>query len=209
MEEMYTQLERKLQSIKDMIDDAYDTTKNKYTQEDATRAMANYFMNYQTNHFTRDNNARANMEGFLYRPNEFVQILLDYAISSFLLNEMETDITNDELTAYMNDLEGKLDYTGTKSIRVVAISTAINTYWTYTLLSVNKKLKNELILIFITERYIKNRKHELDSSRKSKLIKVEGYKRTVMMSKSKLNNDVRNMNSDDEYEEYIVPHRKK
>lgn len=207
MEKMYQELEQKLQAIKNMIDDAYDNTKNKYGEIHAKYAMSNYFMNCQTNNFTRDNQARENMKTLVYRPNEFLQILLDYAISSFISNDMEVNITNDDLTMYANDNAGLLDYSGTKPIQVVAIATAMNTYWAVNLISVNQKLKNELILNFITERYVKNKRQQLDTSKKAKLIKIEGYKRTIMMSKSKLNNDIRNMNSDDEYEEYIVPRR--
>lgn len=208
MESIHLQLEEKLQEIKDMIDNAYDTTKNKYTETDANYAMTNYFMNCKTENFTRDNSARENMKSLVYRPNEFIQILLDYAISSFLLNEMEADVTNDELNAYMNDRDGNLDYRGNRPIKIVAIATAMSPYWTVNMLSVNQKLKGELVLNFVTERYAKNKRQELDTSRKSKLIKVEGYKYPVMMSKTRLNNDIRNMNSDDEFEEYVVPHRK-
>jgi len=202
------ELEQKLQQIKDMIDDAYDVTKNKYTEADANHAIFNYFLNYKANGITRDNNARQNLKDFLYRPNEFYQILLDYAISSYISNNMNCDITYEELIKYLNDKDGSLDYSGTKPIKLVALATGINTYWAVNIISVNQKLKTELIINLITERYIQNKRQQLDVGKKVKIVKLPGYSKDVMISKNKLNNDVRNMNNDDEYEEYIVPSRK-
>lgn len=207
MESMHIELADKLQSIKYMIDDAYETTRNKYTQTDANYAVISFFMNSRTNGFTRDNSSRENMKSLIYRPNEFYQILLDYAISSFMSNNIPVTITNDELVKYTSDPEGKLDYSGTKPIQVVALAAAMNTYWAINILSTNPTLKSELVVSMVTERYVNNKREQLDNSPKAKMIKVEGYKKIIMMSKSKLNNDIRNMNSDDEYEEYIVPRR--
>lgn len=203
------ELEIKLQEIKDMIDNAYDTTKNKYGETHANHAVLSYFINYITNSFTRDNDARENMKSLLYRPNEFVQILLDYAISSYLSNNMTCDLTNEEINQYMNDKDGKLDYSGSKAVKIVAIVAGMNTFHAVNMLSLNPKLKSELILNFVTERYSQNKRQQLDSSRKSKIVKVEGYPHGVMISKNKLNNDIRNMNNDEELEEYIVPHKSK
>jgi len=205
----YTELAQKLQEVKDMIDDAYDTTKNKYGEVHAKHAMLSYFINYQSNGFTRDNYARENMKSLLYRPNEFIQILLDYAISSYLSNNMTCDMTNEEINQYISDKEGKLDYSGNKAVKIVALVTGMNTFHAVHLLSLNPKLRSELVLSFVSERYSMNKRQQLDTGRRSKMIKVEGYPHSVMISKDKLNNDIRNMNNDDEYEEYIIPHKSK
>ena len=204
---MEQDLEKNLQLIKTLIDNAYDTTKNKYNEEWANNAIVECFQFYKANSFTRENNSRENIKSLLDRQNEIPQILLDYAISSFILNDMKCDITMSDLTAYVNDYEQKLDYSGTKAVKITAIAAAINTYWAYNLLAVNKKLKLELVFNFVVERYKQNKRNELDNSKKSKLIKLEGYEHPIMMSKFKLNNDVRNMNSDDEIEEYSPPTR--
>lgn len=200
-------LEQKLQEIKNMIDFSYDTTKNKYGMLNANHAMISFFVNYKIDGFTRDNHARENIKSLNYRPNEFIQILLDYAISSFLSNNMTPNISQEELNKYAKDTEGALDYSGNKAVQIVAIIAGMNTYYALNLLSVNKKLKNELVLNFVTERYVQNKREQLDTSRKSKTIEVEGYQEKVIISKYKLNNDIRNMNNDDEYEEYIIPHK--
>lgn len=197
-----------IQIIKELVDKAYDTTKSKYDDKLANTAMTNFFLYYVTNNFTRKNNARKTMEDLTYRVHEVYQILVDYAISSFILNNMECDLSNDELIAYANDKERKLDYSGKKAVKIVAIASAINTYWTYNLISVNKKLKLELVLNFIAERYIQNKRSELDNTKNTKIIKVEGHDGLIIMSKSKLNNDVRNMNNYDEIEEYQPPKSK-
>lgn len=210
MEEEIILLEEKLKLIKKLVDEAYDTTKNKYNENWANTAITNCFLYSKSNNFTRDNNARTNINSLLNRPNEIYQILLEYAISSYLLNNMECDISSEELQAYATDFEGKLDYSGKKAIKIAAIATATNTYWTYNMLAVNKKLKLELVLNFVTERYIQNKRQELDSTNKVRLIKIntKDKQKQLLMSKTKLNIDVRNMNNDDDIEEYIPPTKK-
>ena len=195
--------EKKLQFYKDMIDNAYDTTKNKYGSEFANRAMIEYFLGGRVNGFTRENKARANMIFFEERINENAQVLLDYAISSFMINEDTCDISNQDLTQYANDKEGKLNYDSKHITKVVAVATAVNVYWASNLISLNKKLREALLVNFITERYGLNKRNELDNSRKSKPIKLTDKKKIYMMSKYELNNCIRNMNADDEIEDYV------
>jgi len=198
------ELENKLQFYKDMLDSSYDTTKNKYNSEFANRAMLEYFLRYRVNGFTRDNKARANVIFLQERHNELTQILLDYAISSFMLNNETCDISDSDLNKYANDKDGVLNYYDSKYItKVVAVATAVNPYWASNLIAVNRNLREALLVNFITERYGLNKRNELDNSKKAKPIKLTDKDKIIMMSKYNLNRAIRNMNNDDGIEDYV------
>lgn len=197
-----------LQGIKETIDSAYDTTCSKHGDEVANAAIMTFFKNGVLQYFTRDNDARKNMEELSYRGNELYQVLADYAISSYILNEMKCDISQDELGAYARDFNGELDYSGRTPIKVLALASTVNNYWATNILSVNKKLKSELLVNFIQERYVADKRYDLDNTPSVRLVRFSDEKRPVFMSKAKLNNDVRNMNSDDVIDDYIPPTRR-
>lgn len=202
------ELEDLLQGIKETVDNAYEVTKNKYGVNTANAAIMNFFYNYDLKHFTRDENARENMRELTYRYNEIFQILMDYAVSSYILNEMKCDIPYSKLYEYANDDEGVLDYSGKTAVKIVALASASNNYWTTNLITINKKLLSELITNFILERYVNNKKEELDRTKKAALVKFLDKDKYFLMSKVQLNNDIRNMNNDENLPEYIPPTRR-
>ena len=192
----------KLQNYKDMIDNAYDTTKNKYGEEHAKMAILNYFTNSYYENFTSGNNARSNMQKFMSRPYETLQIILDYAISSFIANNMVCNLSQTDLYAYANDKDYTLNYEPKHITKIVAIATAFNPYWTYNLLSCNHKVIEALLENFVTERYILNEREKLDNCKPTKIIKFTDYpNKPIFMSKARLARDIDNMNRDDEISE--------
>lgn len=201
MEEMEINLQQQLQETKTKFDAAYETTKNKYNEEQATAAIANLYLCGNSTFFTKENNARSYIKSLTYKPYELQHILLDYAVSSFLLNNMECDMSLKDIIKYTDDPEGKLDYSGSKAIKVIALGTAYSPYWVINLMAINKKLTFELVLNFIEERYVRNRKQELDNCEPSKFIRLEGIKHGVFVSKYQLNNHMRNIKQDAAIEE--------
>lgn len=202
------ELEDLLQGIKETIDNAYEVTKNKYGVETANAAIMNFFYNEDLKHFTRDENARENMRELAARSNEIYQILIDYAISSYILNNMQCDIPYTELGEYANDKLGQLNYSGKTAVKIIALASACNNYWTANFFHLNKKLLTELITNFILERYINKKKEMLDNTEKVQLIKFLDKDKKTLMSKFKLNNDIRNMNRDENLPDYIPPTRR-
>lgn len=182
---------------KKAIDHAYRVTKEKYNYLTANEAIRRYFLEYRIKGFTRDQDARKKMDELQYKPYSLIHILLDYAISSFLLNNMESDISEQDLYAYARDTEGSLDYTPEVIVKVFAIGVAVSPYWAYNLLCCNPQLKEALVKSFLEERFIKGLGDSLDET-KAKLIKLIGTETPILMSKSSLNNDIRNMINDDE-----------
>lgn len=197
-----------LQGTKETVDAAYDATCSKHGSEVANAAIMTFFRNSVLQYFTRDNNARSNMEELLYRDNEIYQILADYAISSYILNEMECDLSHDDLSSYVRDMNGELDYSGTRPIKVLALASTVNNYWALNILSVNKKLKSELLGCFIQERYVDDKRFDLDNTPSIRLVRFPDEYKPVFMSKTRLNDDVRNMNSDDMLDDYVPPTRR-
>lgn len=197
-----------LQGIKETIDKAYEVTQRKHGTEVANAAIYTFFKCDTLQYFTQDEDARKNMEELIYRPNEHYQVLADYAISSYILNGMECDISCEDLAKYANDRYEKLDYSGSTPVKILALASAQSNYWATNLLSINRKLKAELLNCFIQERYVLDRKEELDSVSRVKMVHFSDQERPIFMSKIRLNNDVRNMNSDEEFPEYIPPTRR-
>lgn len=142
------------------------------------------------------------------RSNEIYQILIDYAISSYILNNMQCDIPYTELEEYANDKLGQLNYSGKTAVKIIALASACNNYWTANFFHLNKKLLTELITNFILERYINKKKEMLDNTEKAELIKFLDKDKKTLMSKFKLNNDIRNMNRDENLPDYIPPTRR-
>ena len=179
-----------------IIDEAYETTKKRYSEKQANVAMYEYLQNNSTDYFTRTNNARNNMEKFKHHYMEIKQYLIEYAMSSYILNKYKCPFSLDEIHAYIRDTDGKLKYDKESVISVVDVGGADNAYWMSNLLSLNYMLKGALITNLIDERYTENKKRELDNANDAKLVTLRDGKQ-VMISKSRLNIDINNMIRDD------------
>lgn len=187
-------INEELQKSKNMMDDAYELTLSKYGSKLANESMLDFYMNEGLNGITRDNNSRDNMFNILQVPYRVEQILLEYAISSFILNGMECDISNKDLTDYAKDSEGKLNYDNAHITKVVAVGCAVNPSWAYILITCNLKIKKSLLVSFLIERYGLNKKKELDNCPKAKFIKLtDKPSKPLLMSKDRLNNEIRLM----------------
>ncbi len=179
------------------MDEAYFVTREKYNVESANEAIRKYFLGYSIRGFTRDQDARRKMDELQYKPYALTHILLDYAMSSFLLNKMECDISEQDLYAYARDSEGTLDYTEKVIVKVFASAVAMSPYWAYNLLCCNEKLKEALVKSFLDERFVKGLGACLDETTGT-LIKFKDKERPILMSRDSLTNDIRNMINDDE-----------
>ena len=195
----YDELREIFRSNKRIIDSAYESTKEKYDDNQATTAMYEYFMNFTSKYFTRSNNARHNMEVFNYHSYELEQFLLEYAMRSYVLNNIECPYSLDEIREYANDKKYRFNYDKKSIISVVAVGSAWSPYWMVNLLSINKKVKEVLITSLIKERYIDNLKDALDNAKSTKAIRLKDSKRALILSIDTLNRNIDNMINDAGY----------
>lgn len=182
---------------KKIFDEVYLINKNRYGKEHANVAMYEYFINHRTDFITRTNKARENMEKFQYHGPEIEQFLIEYAMTSYILNDIKCPFSYAELRAYTDIQNENLKYDQDSIISLVALGAAYNTYWMSNLLACNEKVKRVLVESLINERYIGNKKKELDSCKRSKIVKLTDGK-TLTISLNKLNTDIDNMIRDDE-----------
>lgn len=194
--------------VKEMVDNAYDATRRKHGVENADIALTTFFKSNIVSYFTSDDNARSNMEELLGRPFEFLQLLLDYSMSSFILNDMQCDITYGELINYATEYKDKLDYSDKIPVKVVALAAASNPYWAIELVCSNHQLEEGLIDNFIQERYVLERRDELDSTNQPRLIRFPDTEERFFMNKDRLNIAIQNMNQEKMLGEYIPPTRR-
>ena len=182
---------------KNIIDNAYDETKAKHNEIQANVALCEYLINYRTDFITRHKDARKNMERLLYHSSELYQFLIEYAMSSYILNGINSNFSLKEISAYTNTDNKNLKYDEESVVSVVAIGAAWNTYWMSNLIICNHKLKEVLVKRLIKERYINNQRKYLDNCPKHKTIKLSDNKR-ILISIDRLNRDIDNMIRDDE-----------
>lgn len=182
---------------KQIIDGVYETIKSRYSREQANVAMYEYFVNHRTDFITRNNNARDNMKKFEYHGPEIEQFLIEYAMSSYISNDMECPFSYNDIRAYTDTTNKSLKYDQDSIISLVALGAAYNTYWMSDLLACNDRVKRVLVESLINERYIGNKKNELDNSKRLKLVKLNDGK-TLTISINKLNRDIDNMIRDEE-----------
>ena len=195
MDEYYQKVNSLFESNKKIFDEVYQTNKNKYGPEQANVAMYEFFVNYRTDYITRTNDARKKMDKFMYHGSEIEQFLLDYAMSSYSLNGGKV-IPIKEIQKYVNN-DPNLAYDRNTVIALVAIGSAHNPYWMVNILACNPRVKEVLVESLIDERYIQNKKQELDNSRRAKLIKFDNGDKSIMMSRDSLNRSIDNMIHDD------------
>ena len=115
MEKFYDEKELAdiLQRTKKVIDLAHIQTKMKYGLEQANRAVYGFFMDCDANCFTGSDN-RAKVNEIAYHPNEFYQILYDYAISNMILDDNnQCSFTLDDVKAYTNKPKTQIATAGT------------------------------------------------------------------------------------------------
>ena len=192
-----------LNRTKLFLDRAYLETKLKYNSQQSNSAMYEFFINYDYGMFTNAE-TRKKFHEFTYHGNEITQILLDFAISSYIVdrqNGIEPKVSSYAETHPYTNMDNKdLNYDPKYITEIVAIATATKgPYFVINLLACNTELKIALVRQFITERYnIKDRKQALDNSKNMALIKLSD--KQITMSKNQLNRDIDNMNNDDEYE---------
>ena len=194
------ELDAFLQRTKKTIDMAYLDTKTRYGQEQANRAMYDYFYNCDSNGFAKDEN-KIKMQEFTYHSNEFYQVLLDFALSKTMLDIENNDcclFSLDDVQAYVNADDATLDYDEKRIIEIVAVGTAWSTFWIINLISCNPRIKDILVRAFISNRYVNGRKQELNATPKSKSISLSNGGK-MLLSKPKLNRDIDTMNDDDDY----------
>jgi len=189
-------LELTLNENKFMLDNAYYTTLKKYNTNQANGAMIDFLLNNSYKFFTNDNNARENMRKLLSHYYEIEQILMDFAISSYLSNNMDNNISEKDIIAYANDKNAKLNYDPIFITKMIALASSLNPYWTVNLLACNQNVKKALVQNFINERYILDKKDKLDNSIRLKIIKLKDGKR-VTISKYRLNRHIKNMIHDE------------
>lgn len=183
---------------KKMIDRAYLYTKLKYGAENANIALYEYFTTDQTSRITRGNDSRKNMEALTYHYYETEQFIMEYAMSSYIANDMQEVFSLNDIYTYANDPNNpNLKYDDNSIVTLVALAAAWSPYWLTNLLACNDKVKTVLIKRLITERYVEGQKQKLDNSRRSKLVTLPNGKK-LMLSIDKLNHDIDNMIRDDE-----------
>lgn len=215
-----------LKGTKETIDNAYDATKRKHGVENADTAMELFLKRDVLAYFTGDESTRDNMQELLDRPYEIYQVLFDYAMSSFILNDMNSvpyaelidysrdsndrsSTHSDEFINYSLDSNMDFDYSGRKSVQIVALAAAFNPYWTVNLVAYNKKLRESLIDSFIQERYVEDRRDELDNAANiPKLVRFTDTDERIFMNKDRLNLAIEKMNEADDLGEYIPPTRR-
>ena len=198
------ELEKVFNANKKLIDKAYEDTNNKYGIDQATGALYHYFIDFDCSYITNSHGSRTNLKKFVNCYYQNQQILFDYAISSFMINEMKDNLTLEEINMYARDDDGKLNYNPQLITKVVALSLAAwGPYWANHLIACNERAKHALVKGFIAERYVHGKARELDNSRKAMLVNLNGNRK--MLSISALNNDIMNMINQDENEKLFDP----
>ena len=147
------QMELELKEKKELLDKSFEITKNKYGMSNANRAVMLLFLNYKLTGFTRDDDARKNVEKLYNNGYDLYQIMLEYAVSSYIMNKMQCDITIKEIDKYSCDIDGKLNYDDIDSTKIVALGVAQSTYYAYNMLVINRRLRESLLSNLINSLY--------------------------------------------------------
>lgn len=196
------ELEERLIIIKKVFDNAYRHTQYKYGKLHADTAVRDFFLRSDVMWFTGKEN-REMLKELLNHPNEIYQLLFDYAISKYILDEtngIKHDVTLDEVKKYINVKDSSLNYNENHITSVVAIGTAWSPHWTTNLIACNPQVMQALVNDFVKGRY-NGQKKQLDCSKKTKWIKQPNG-RTIIMSKYALNRTIASMNDDDMIEPF-------
>lgn len=196
------ELEERLIIIKKVFDNAYRHTQYKYGKLHADTAVRDFFLRSDVMWFTGKEN-REMLKELLNHPNEIYQLLFDYAISKYILDEtngIKHDVTLDEVKKYTNVKDSSLNYNENHITSVVAIGTAWSPHWTTNLIACNPQVMQALVNDFVKGRY-NGQKKQLDCSKKTKRIKQPNG-RTIIMSKYALNRTIASMNDDDMIEPF-------
>ncbi len=193
-----------LKRTKNFLDKTYlDIKMSRYGKKQADRAMLEFFTNCDFGCFPTEE-TRKKFEEFTYHGNEIYQILLDFAISSYMVDKQKGQAHNitslDEINAYHDPNDFSLDYSPKHITEIVALLAAENVYYAINVLGYNEKLKQVLVQEFINERYGNyERRKELDSSPNLTIVRLNSGK-ILTMSKTQLNKDIDNIIRDDGYE---------
>ena len=198
------QMEERLTKIKKMLDKAYLDTKAKYGKLQADNAMTNYYLYCDYGFFTGKEN-RQKLKKFLEHPNEFQQVLLDYAISKYISEEtrgIQHKVTLEDVKKYTDTNNKDLNYNPHFVTSAVALGTAWSPFWIVNVISCNPEVKRVLVSDFVKGRYSSMEKREiLDNSKKTKIVRQSNGK-PLTMSKYKLNHNIEVMNTDDGLDPY-------
>ena len=190
-----------LKRTKKFLDRAYlDTKISRYGKEQADRAMLEFFTKFDFGSFTNEQ-TRQKFEAFKYHSNEIYQVLLDFAISSYIADKkkgISHRISSlDEVNAYHDPNNQNLNYEPKHVIEVVAVLTAQNSYYALNVLGYNEKLRKVLVEKFVKERYGSfERRQELDNTPNSTFVHLDSGG-TLIMSKTILNRQINNMINDE------------
>ena len=184
---------------KRIFDNAYLMTKINHGEKNAAIAMNMYLFNYNTQGITKHgvagNNPRKELKKMLYHGEEIEWFLMEYAMRSYILNEMTCPFTINEIMAYTNIDNKSLKYDRESIIPLVAVGAAHSPYWMVNLLACNKKVKRELVENLVSERYTEKKKNDLDNCKNIKIEKLKDGKE-ITISISGLNRCIDNMISD-------------
>lgn len=142
------------------IDKAYTLLKIKYGEATALRNIEQFLKTGNVEFITRFNGARELVKEISY-PDLF-EILSKYALLSFIRNNKQVTLTEEDININVNDLEGKIHFTPSSAVETLVLINAINPFYGYTGIAVSKNLKEMLIKSFVYERYENNIKDDYE-----------------------------------------------
>ena len=191
-------LMERLERIKQMLDDAYFDTKEKYSKVQADNAIINYFLYDDRGFFTGTNN-RKKLKILSNHEPEVYQILFDYAMSKYISEEdsgIRHKVTLEDIKKYVDPKGKGLNYNEQFVTSAIAIGAAWNPYWTINTVNNNPELKRALVNSFVKGRYSnKTKRAELDNSKRY-VIRKQSDGREIKISKDTLNKRIDKMSND-------------
>jgi len=133
------------------IDKAYELLKIKYGEGTALRNIEQFLKTGNAEFITRFNGARELVKDITYA--DVFEILSKYALLSFVRNNKQVTLTEEDVNINVNDLDGKIHFTASSAIETLVLINAINPFYGYTGIAVSKNLKEIVIKSFVFERY--------------------------------------------------------
>lgn len=142
------------------LDYAYEQLKMKYGKKFAINNIEEFLKTGNLKLITSTNNARQIASELTYL--DIFEILSKYALLSFIRNNKEVTLTEEDVNKNTNDLDGKIEFTFSSAVETLVLINAMNPFYGYTGMAVSKNLKNKVIQSLVLERYNYNLKDDFE-----------------------------------------------
>lgn len=186
---------KELKKVKNNLDKAYQKTLEKHDENQAYVGIYGYLINGFSGSIST-----FQLRKTLNNYTEYMikDVIIDYAVSSFMYHNLEIDINPSIAYDYYNDIDNyELDYSNQDLLIKVIIEGILlkGVIWVLDLLAYNLRFKNKIVESLVDERYTQNKASELDSVFPSRTIIINGEK--LNLDKNEVLSDLENIIKDE------------